>query len=63
MWQDLLAALALVLVIEGMTPFLNPAAMRRMMQTVSQLPDRVLRIAGFSAMTAGAILLYLVRHA
>jgi uncharacterized protein YjeT (DUF2065 family) len=63
MWQDILAALALVLVIEGLTPFLNPGASRRMMLMVSQLPDRTLRIAGLSAMAAGAVLLYLVRHA
>mgnify|MGYP000307964604 CR=1 FL=1 len=63
MWQDLLAALALVLVIEGLTPFINPKGSRRMMQTVSQLPDRTLRIAGLSAMLAGAVLLCLVRHA
>jgi hypothetical protein len=63
MWQDLLAALALVLVIEGLTPFLNPKGSRRMMQMVSQLPDRQLRIAGLTAMLIGALLLWFVRHA
>jgi uncharacterized protein YjeT (DUF2065 family) len=60
-WQDLLAALALVLVIEGMVPFLNPQSLRRMLETVSQLDDRTLRTAGFISMLCGVVMLYIVR--
>jgi uncharacterized protein YjeT (DUF2065 family) len=60
-WQDLLAALALLLVIEGMVPFLNPQSLRRMLETVSQLDDRTLRIAGFISMLCGVVMLYIVR--
>ncbi|HSN72081.1 MAG TPA: DUF2065 domain-containing protein [Steroidobacteraceae bacterium] len=60
-WSDLLAAFALYLVLEGIMPFLNPAAMRRAMQTFSMLPDRQLRAAGFVSMLIGALLLYFVR--
>ncbi|MEZ5542770.1 MAG: DUF2065 domain-containing protein [Pseudomonadota bacterium] len=60
-WADLLAALALVLVIEGMLPFLNPGGMRRMLETVSQVDDRTLRLAGLASMALGTLLLYLVR--
>ena len=60
-WQDLLAALALVLVIEGMVPFLNPQSLRRMLETVSQLDDRTLRIAGLISMLCGVVMLYIVR--
>lgn len=60
-WQDLLAALALVLVIEGMVPFLNPQSLRRMLETVSQLDDRTLRVTGFISMLCGVLLLYIVR--
>ena len=60
-WTDLLAALALVLVIEGIMPFLSPASMRRMMASVSQLDDRTLRISGLVSMVAGLLLLYIVR--
>ncbi len=60
-WQDLLAALALVLVIEGMVPFLNPQSLRRMLETVSQLDDRTLRITGFISMLCGVVVLYMVR--
>jgi len=60
-WSDLLAALALVLVIEGMVPFLNPQSLRRMLETVSQLDDRTLRITGLVSMLCGVVMLYLVR--
>jgi uncharacterized protein YjeT (DUF2065 family) len=62
-WQDLLAAIALLLVLEGITPFLNPAGLRRTLQLVSELSDRTLRTIGFGSMLAGALLLYFVRHA
>ena len=61
MWDDLLAALALVLVIEGIVPFVSPAAMRKMLETVSQIDDRTLRMTGLVSMICGVVLLYLVR--
>ncbi|MDX2456039.1 MAG: DUF2065 domain-containing protein [Gammaproteobacteria bacterium] len=61
LWNDLLAALALVLVIEGMVPFLNPQSLRRMLETVSQLDDRTLRITGLVSMLFGVVMLYVVR--
>jgi uncharacterized protein YjeT (DUF2065 family) len=61
LWNDLLAALALVLVIEGMVPFLNPQSLRRMLETVSQLDDRTLRITGLVSMLCGVVMLYIVR--
>ncbi|MGD2137823.1 MAG: DUF2065 domain-containing protein [Gammaproteobacteria bacterium] len=60
-WEDLLAALALVLVIEGMLPFVNPQSLRRMLETVSGLDDRTLRITGLVSMLCGVLLLYVVR--
>jgi len=61
MWTDLWAALALVLVLEGILPFLNPAAVRRMLEAVSQVDDRGMRISGLVSMMAGLVLLYMVR--
>lgn len=62
MWlQDLLAAIALLLIIEGIMPFLNPAGMRRALLLVSQLNDRTLRFAGLTSMVLGCLLLYVVR--
>ena len=61
MWQDFAAALALVLVIEGIGPFLLPASWREMMARLSGLDDRTLRTAGLMAMVAGLVLLQLLR--
>jgi len=60
MWTEILTALALVLVIEGIMPFLNPAAMRRMMVMVAQMDDKTLRVVGLTSMISGVLLLYLV---
>ena len=60
-WSDLWAAFALYLVLEGLMPFANPGGMKRALAQLSQLDERVLRIAGFLSMVAGAVLLYVVR--
>jgi uncharacterized protein len=60
-WSDLLAAFALYLVLEGILPFLNPQAMKRIMASFSQLADRQLRLCGLISMSAGIALLYFVR--
>ena len=60
MWGDIATALALVLVIEGIMPFLNPGRMRRMLVLVAQLDDATLRIIGLTSMVIGVLLLYLV---
>jgi uncharacterized protein YjeT (DUF2065 family) len=61
MWGNLLAAIALVLVIEGVLPFLYPQRYRQTLQLVTRLDDRSLRTIGFLSMMLGVILLYLVR--
>ena len=61
MWHDLLVALALVLVIEGIVPFLSPGAMRRAMLALAGMNDATLRFAGLTVMVAGCLLLYVVR--
>lgn len=61
MWQDFLAAIALVLVLEGIMPFLNPQGMRRTMLLITQMDDRSLRILGLVSMVLGVIVLSLVR--
>ncbi len=61
-WSDLLAALALLLVIEGVIPFVNPQALRRMLATLNELDDRSLRIAGLVSMILGLVILTIVRE-
>ena len=62
MWDDLLAACALVLVIEGILPFASPRTVRKMWENISIMPDRVLRMLGLFSMLVGLILLYLLRQ-
>ncbi|MDJ0805685.1 MAG: DUF2065 domain-containing protein [Gammaproteobacteria bacterium] len=60
MWHDLGVALALLLVLEGILPFLNPEGMRRMMLSIAQQNNRALRISGLVSMIMGVVLLYVV---
>lgn len=62
MWQDLLAALSLVLVIEGMLPFIKPTIWRRTIGRIAEQPDRALRWMGLTSMLMGVALLYLIRQ-
>lgn len=58
---DLLAALGLFLVLEGMAPFLNPQGVKRAFARLVEVRDRELRIAGLGSMLVGIIILFLVR--
>jgi uncharacterized protein len=60
-WSELCAALAIASVIEGMMPFLNPPAMRRLLQRLVAMEDRELRLGGLFSMIVGLVVLYLVR--
>ena len=60
MWQDLARAFGLVLVIEGLWPFLSPLRWRGAMVRVSSLDDRVLRSFGLASMICGLIVLRLI---
>jgi uncharacterized protein len=51
-------ALALVLVIEGLSPFLYPAGWRRMFLQILQLSDGQLRFFGMCSILAGALLIW-----
>ena len=59
---DLLAALALVLVIEGVVYALFPEGMRRMLTAASEMPAANLRAAGLLAATVGVVLVWLFRR-
>lgn len=61
MWQDLMAATALVFVLEGMLPFLSPARYRQMMSQVLGMENGRLRTLGLLSMVFGLVTLYLVR--
>ena len=61
MWESLLMAIALMLVIEGIIPFLYPAKWRNMVAMLAQVSDRHLRIMGLITMLLGVGLLYFVK--
>ena len=58
---DLLGALGLFLVLEGIAPFLNPQGVKRAFAKLLEVRDRELRIAGLGSMLVGVIILFLVR--
>lgn len=58
---EILSALCLVLVIEGILPFLSPQRYRKMLGEVGRMDDRALRGFGAAAMIGGALLLYILR--
>ncbi|HEY5102299.1 MAG TPA: DUF2065 domain-containing protein [Steroidobacteraceae bacterium] len=59
--SDLIAAVALFFVLEGMAPFLNPSGMKRALTRLLEIGDRELRIAGLGSMLVGLAILFLVR--
>ena len=61
MWDDLLRALALVLVIEGLMPFAFPGRWRQILLRMASLDDKQMRTASLIAMVAGIVLLQLVQ--
>lgn len=61
MSKTLLTAIALVLVIEGILPFLIPAMWREAFRRITEMSDGQIRFLGLSSMVAGVLLLYLVR--
>lgn len=60
MWHDLLTAIGLMLVLEGILPFLNPPGVRQALLQISQMDDRTLRVTGFASMALGVIVLYII---
>jgi len=60
-WTEILTALALVLIIEGMVPFVGPGKYRQIVAQMAQLSDNHLRTVGLVVMIAGLVLLFIVR--
>lgn len=61
MSKTLLTAIALVLVIEGILPFLVPMLWREAFRRMTEMSDGQIRFVGLSSMVAGVLLLYLVK--
>ena len=61
MLEYLLMAFGLMLVLEGIMPFLFPSAWRETLHKLTQFQDGQLRFLGLTLMLSGLLLIYLVR--
>ena len=59
MSELVLAAIALMLVFEGVLPFVAPKAWREVFVKLTQMNDGQIRFAGLTSMIVGLFLLYL----
>lgn len=59
--SDLVVAIGLVLVIEGVLWAMLPRTARQTLLAMAQTPEPVLRAAGAAAVAAGVLLVWLVR--
>lgn len=57
MGDVLLGALALMLVFEGLLPFLSPATWRQAFERVTRMSDGQIRFVGLISLVAGLLLL------
>jgi len=62
MSNTLLTAFALMLVIEGILPFLIPVLWRETFRRLTEMSDGQIRFIGLTSMLAGLLLLYIVRR-
>ncbi len=62
MLHHLWLAIALLLIIEGIFPFLSPDGLRKALAAIHQLNDMQLRFAGLTCMLLGVLLLYIVNR-
>jgi hypothetical protein len=61
MVTTLLTAFALMLVLEGLLPFIAPKAWRDTFRRITQLADGQIRFLGLSSIVVGAMLLFILR--
>jgi len=55
--QNILIGLCLVLVFEGILPFLNPGAYKAMIRKILEVDETQMRLFGLSSMIAGVVFL------
>ena len=61
MSNTLFTAFALILVIEGVLPFLVPGVWRETFRRLTEMSDGQIRFIGLTSMLAGLLLLYVAR--
>ncbi len=60
MWHDLAVAFCLMLVIEGIIPFISPGRWRKMLLVLDQIDDNTMRMIGLGSMLVGTALLIMI---
>lgn len=61
MWNELWIALALLLILEGVFPFLSPEMVRKALTAIHRMSDSQLRFLGLTSMLTGVVLLYIIK--
>lgn len=62
MFVNFISALALMLVFEGIMPFISPARWRKLLHKVIQQDEKSIRIIGFISMIVGVIILTIINQ-
>ncbi|MDE2387749.1 MAG: DUF2065 domain-containing protein [Betaproteobacteria bacterium] len=60
MWENFLNAIALMLILEGMLPFLSPQTWREAFRRLTEINDNQVRFIGLTSMLAGLLVLFIV---
>lgn len=60
MWPALLTAFALMLVLEGLLPFIAPKAWRETFRRITELSDGQIRFLGLSSILVGVVLIFIL---
>ncbi len=60
MWETFLIAVALMLIMEGMLPFLSPQTWREAFRKLTEINDNQIRFIGLTSMLIGLALLLVV---
>jgi len=59
-WDVLLAALALMLIVEGLLPFFSPITWRSVFERATKMSDGQIRFIGLISLLGGVLMLLLV---
>ena len=60
MWHELAVAFCLMLVIEGIIPFVAPQRWRNLLRAIEQIDDGALRAIGLASMLVGTFALLII---
>jgi len=62
MWHNIVMTLALLLVLEGIMPFLNPSGFLKALRAISQMNEKQLRASGLVSMLVGILIMYMLNN-